>query len=399
MTGFQIHLYQTAIELMEKFGWSVIAVRGKIPVVSWLQFQTRLPTIQELSQQFKTEGVTGLAVILGKVSQFLSNMDWDELFAYNDWFKQHSVIANSIPTVKTNRGIHQYFTGPSFFVKLPHGEYRGDEKHYTILPPSIHPKSGLPYKWLVELGATLPKIQNPIEYGFIPSIPKFCLNRDKEVSIGINPLDTPKRHRYTPKEGVNSSNTLYFWQPTKKIKWYIQEFLPQRIGERNSRLFDLARAVKGQEIDWDYHKLSCTFSLWWKEAERVVGTKDKEYSFFDFLRAFDDCKKPVVPLDVDKLKSSSFSEITPDIARRYSIKLRELVRVCSYLQKYNGGDKFYLSYEDAGRVMGVGKVSGQKAFQKLVEDGLIRRIAKGSNFTGKASSYCYTPNPTLVGVR
>src|SRR2546421_4793946 len=53
-------------------GWSIIPVTGKKAVGLWKLFQTQPPNERTLGHLFAREGVTGLAVILGRVSRGLA---------------------------------------------------------------------------------------------------------------------------------------------------------------------------------------------------------------------------------------------------------------------------------------------------------------------------------------
>src|SRR6478609_10603769 len=77
-------------------GLSVIPIRGdgsKRPALgSWKQYQSRLPTDDELRRWF-VEETTGLAVVCGKVSGGLEVLDFDAADAFASWSHAIHVVA------------------------------------------------------------------------------------------------------------------------------------------------------------------------------------------------------------------------------------------------------------------------------------------------------------------
>jgi hypothetical protein len=135
-------------------GLSIIPIRNEVktgrkrPPCPWEQFQTSRPTASELTTLFSQRGLTGLAVVLGSVSNDLYARDFDDVQAYEAWGKEHPELAGVVPTVQTARGFHLYARFAHVtFKEFPDGELRG-EGHYTVLPPSIHP-TGRPYVWII----------------------------------------------------------------------------------------------------------------------------------------------------------------------------------------------------------------------------------------------------------
>jgi hypothetical protein len=58
--------------------WSIIPVSGKRPVSLWKPFQARPADEKTLRRLFVKEGITGLAVVLGRVSGGLAVRDDDD---------------------------------------------------------------------------------------------------------------------------------------------------------------------------------------------------------------------------------------------------------------------------------------------------------------------------------
>lgn len=138
-----------------KKGWSVIPVgRDKKPLItSWKEYQTRLPTLEEVKNWPKGN----IAVITGPVSN-LAIIDLEkEGLEYAAKRRLFSPV-----TVKTGRGKHYYFKHPGEKIKTLHTignikglDVRGDGG-YALLPPSVH-ESGVKYQWLNGWNAPLPE--------------------------------------------------------------------------------------------------------------------------------------------------------------------------------------------------------------------------------------------------
>lgn len=160
-------LLEAAVRYVD-FGWSVIPIVGnKRPMVAWSEYMRRRPIQAELEAWFSWENaerLEGIAVICGPVSENLTIRDFDSLAAYRRWVASHPAESLSLPTVRTARGYHVYFTSDHGRVeKLGDGELRGG-RGYCLLPPSRHP-SGAIYEWVNEPAwdALIPA-GNPMEF-------------------------------------------------------------------------------------------------------------------------------------------------------------------------------------------------------------------------------------------
>ena len=76
-------------------GWSVIPTIGKIAAGLWKPFQDRRPDECTLRRMFGRPGITGLAVITGKVSGALAVRDFDKADAYRRWAEANPTMPTS----------------------------------------------------------------------------------------------------------------------------------------------------------------------------------------------------------------------------------------------------------------------------------------------------------------
>src|SRR5262249_1652377 len=121
-------------------GMAVIPVDGKKAKGQWKPFQKRRPDSETLRKLFSQDGITGLAVITGAVSGGLAIRDFDDSDAYITWAAANQADARRPPTVKPPRGYPLYGRlEKKTSADFGDGELGGDTRHYTLLPPSLHP--------------------------------------------------------------------------------------------------------------------------------------------------------------------------------------------------------------------------------------------------------------------
>jgi hypothetical protein len=141
-----------ALEYLER-GWSVIPIKpdGKRPAIKWREFQTRLPTEEEVTAWWTKWPNHSIALVTGEISGVVV-VDCDNQDASHAAFD--SGMRSPIKA-KTKRGEHLYFThpkdgkrrGPKAGVTAkddwPHIDgldFRGDGS-YALVPPSKN------YEW------------------------------------------------------------------------------------------------------------------------------------------------------------------------------------------------------------------------------------------------------------
>lgn len=136
-----------------KAGCSVIPCgKDKRPLISWLPYQEKRATEDEISEWWAKTPDANIAIITGKVSG-ITVVDCDSNDAAG---KFRSIYKGETPTVKTPRGTHYYFKyaeGVRNTVKVAglDLDVRGDGG-YVIAPPSINGE-GVGYRWLKEIGS------------------------------------------------------------------------------------------------------------------------------------------------------------------------------------------------------------------------------------------------------
>ncbi len=142
-------------------GWPVIPLIGKLPTVSWKEYQSRLPGLEELTTWFDGNNLpTGIGVVTGRVSGLVV-VDCDSLEDAEYWTGEHGL--SSLVAETGGGGVHIYYAMPKetevrnrarlFGRKI---DIRG-EGGYVTAPPSLHP-NGSNYVWQsADIQCSLPR--------------------------------------------------------------------------------------------------------------------------------------------------------------------------------------------------------------------------------------------------
>lgn len=138
---------QAALQYHKK-GLSVIpAAQDKKPLISWLPYQQKRATEQEIGEWWTRYPKANIGIVTGKISG-ITVVDCDSREADE---KFRSVYKGETPTAKTPRGVHYYLKyaeGIRNTVKVSGSalDVRGDGG-YVLAPPSINTE-GRGYWWL-----------------------------------------------------------------------------------------------------------------------------------------------------------------------------------------------------------------------------------------------------------
>lgn len=131
-----------AVRCVEKFGISVFPVgQDKVPAVKWSEYQSRLPSMDELLEWPKDN----LGIVTGEISRLVvvdCESKEDARWFYDNRGKSPTVV-------KTKRGYHFYFKHPG--VRVPNA-IKVDDRYdvrgsggYVLAPPSLHSEGS--YEW------------------------------------------------------------------------------------------------------------------------------------------------------------------------------------------------------------------------------------------------------------
>jgi hypothetical protein len=355
-------------------GWSIIPTAGKRPRFGWKDHQRERPGDKLLRDWFggRFDGISGLAVVLGSVSGGLAVRDFDDLGSYSRWAAAHPRLAATLPTVETGRGRHIYFRGPERFANCGDGEYRGDPRHYCVLPPSRHP-SGHTYRWLIPPHGDLPAV-DPVKAG-------LC-NREQQ-----------RRTERTENTPTTASVLSVALCPSllQAVEQAIAITLPATPGVRQRCVFRLARQLKGIPAlaGAAAGTLRPIVEQWHRLAVPVIRTKPFLETWADFLLAWPRVRVPAGEDAISTAFRRAAATTPPPRATELygSGPIVLLAALCRELQRLASDGDFFLDCRTAGRLIGVDHTTAWRYLVVLCADGVLAARAKGSKATRKASRF------------
>lgn len=165
----------------------------------------------------------------------------------------------------------------------------------------------------------------------------------------------------------------------------ITRHLPEGIGERNRRLFDLARHIKGLMPDATKADLRGIVAEWHRLALPNIGTAGFAESWGDFQRGWDAVHTPYGSVLDRILGEIDMTEKAPEslVSLGYDDKALLLCRICKQLQANAGEGPFFISVRQAGELIGLHFTDAGKVLYALVADDVLELVKKGA---GKAAS-------------
>ncbi|MBS1213170.1 MAG: Bifunctional primase/polymerase [Proteobacteria bacterium] len=145
---------QAALAYLSR-GWSVLPfwARDKRPLVSWTEYQRRLPTEAEVRAWFAKTPDANVGVVTGTVSQLVV-VDIDPAHggaeSLTEIEREHGPLPHTLEVITGGGGRHVYFAHPGGLVHnrvslFPGIDVRGDGG-CVVAPPSLH-RSGQRYRW------------------------------------------------------------------------------------------------------------------------------------------------------------------------------------------------------------------------------------------------------------
>lgn len=385
------HEPQTAREAAALYlhrGWSVIPVKAgtKEPATGrWKQYQERLLTAAEFERMF-ADPARGVAIILGPVSGGLACRDFDDAAAYRAWAARHPDLAHDLPTVATRRGAHVYFLTKLTGRNVEHlgdGELRV-ARCFNLAPPTLHPSGGA-YRWVRPPRAALPLIDDLFEAGLARSY------REHRADRANGGLQSTQTRTEAMGKGGSFSTSVADGFP-HDVQDAIVLTLPAAEGERNRRLFDLARRLRALPHLNDAPAASAVPYLreWHRLAVPVIGTKPFEDSLAEFLRAWKRVRFPHGQEPLAMILQAARSAEFPEAADLFEgDAARLLVAVCRELQRAAGDGPFYLSCRKAGELIGLHYTRAADYLAMLADLGIVQVVEVGSAETNRATRYRY----------
>lgn len=343
--------------------------------LKWKPYQSERVTENQVSQWFKTE--KNIAIVTGIVSNLVVR-DFDDKAKYRQWKSNHAALATTAPTVATASGFHVYVCMepiPRLRVSgVGSGELRGTGG-YVVGPPSIHP-SGKQYSWTIPLSKPLPIVTfadldlENLSTNFTEE------DRSRTEEDRLQKPYMGERERISPLEsGI--------------FERAISASIPSETGQRERKLFDLARRLKAiGELSIDQQLV--VFDQWWDKSKDIVGTKSYEVSMNAFLRCVSSATTPLEDV-IGVCMSKAEARPIPDWSSRFCPQAQLLAGLCRELQEMNGSEPFYLSCRTAGEAIGVSHTVANQYLQLFERIKKLAVVKKGSAAGNQATRYRYLP--------
>ena len=220
-----------------RYKWSVIPSDGKFPKIKWKQYQTELPSIEQIEQWWAEYPKADISLVTGRLSGIVI-FDADGQKAL-DYLEDRGMPYTPEVQSSSKDRRHFYFEYPELEGRIitcvSKSVHKVDlevkaEGGLTVLPPSIH-NSGVKYKWIHS-----PEEYSPAEMDMWHM--EFCLNHKKKkfddygaidysripgwaeellangAKVGERDISTYKLARTFCKRGFEKTNTIQ-----KLIQW------------------------------------------------------------------------------------------------------------------------------------------------------------------------------------
>lgn len=170
------NLIETALDLQAS-GLSVIPFTDKRPAVAWKEFQTRIPTEEEIRTMFANEKANQIAVIMGQVSGFLHAIDIDDIDGVASLLELeilHRFPDVKLPMVDTpNGGVKMFFSSVGIEKQSIGGPFSLiTDGRCILLPPSY----GYTYRTENDITKT-PEISSAMARGIIDICKSFLSDK------------------------------------------------------------------------------------------------------------------------------------------------------------------------------------------------------------------------------
>ena len=168
---------------------------------------------------------------------------------------------------------------------------------------------------------------------------------------------------------------------------------PTGYGQRNRKLFDLARALKAVPRYADGPAEGCVEVVrdWWERALPNVRTKAWSESWRDFAVAWGRVKQPARGTTLAGLREWVFG-VAP-LANHFDREEGDLLRselVAEALHGRHGGGPFPLACRVVAELLGVSKSTAATHLARLVRAGVLRVAAPAVKKRRLAAEYLYT---------
>jgi len=218
---------EAALWYKNTLNFSIVPSKNKQPLISWTEFQSRIPTDEEVKNWWTQNPDAGISVVTGSISGIVV-IDCDSPEAIN---AITNILPDSkiFPCVGTPRaGRHFYFICSEKLQRQVSFKEKTDflaEGSVVVLPPSKG-TNGKEYQWL---GGWPTKRDDFLDFSAVSSwvgIREGYTNRERFLGVQQSATDATKRNIF--EEGVRDENLFhiaYCLTKTGNCKEYVEQAL------------------------------------------------------------------------------------------------------------------------------------------------------------------------------
>lgn len=160
--------------------------------------------------------------------------------------------------------------------------------------------------------------------------------------------------------------------------------IPTQESQRNKRLFELVRYLKGRMPNATPAELRVIVQEWHRLALPVIGTKDFGITWADFARGWEKVRFPAGATLASVLEGLD-SDPLPDGVETFGYGDHgiKLVKICLRLAFYHDPEPFFISARQAGGLLNIHFTDAWKLLSALEVDSVIELVERGA---GKRAS-------------
>jgi len=192
------------------------------------------------------------------------------------------------------------------------------------------------------------------------------LHNPTEETEAIEDTEAIEATDFNISSSVNTADQIINW-PNKVI--------PKKVGQRNQKLFALARWLKGKEPEATKDRQLHFVRQWYSTFRHTIGTEDFGVSWAEFQIAW---KKVQFPEGI--VLKACLENIKPlpkiDGIEIYGVNARHLMQVCVALQDHFGSEPFFLSVRQAEKLCGCHFTHAAVFLESFIDQGWIEIVEK-----------------------
>lgn len=198
----------------------------------------------------------------------------------------------------------------------------------------------------------------------------------KELAESLdNPTEETEASEETEAIDATNFNISPNVQSADQVINWPNKVIPKKIGQRNQKIFALARWLKGEEQGATSDRQLHVVRQWYLAFRTTIGTDDFGVSWAEFQIAWKKIKYPegiILKACLDSLKPLPVI----DGIEIYGDKAQYLMRVCIALQRHFGADPFFLSARQAGQLCGFHYTHAAAFLQIFADEGWLEIVEK-----------------------